>query len=70
MNCWDLFTNKWVFIGLAVLFTCVIIGIIVYFKLKRKQAVADVVTESFTGTDVYSDQFKFAESYINSVLGV
>ena len=64
--------NKvWIAIAISVVvvgLVCALIALIV-MKKKSKDNVESFV-EGYIGSDEYTDQFKYAESYISSVLGV
>lgn len=64
--------NKlWISIAIAVVVIGIIIVVIVVIaKRKKNQPASESFTEYYTGTDNYVEQFKYAESYVNSVLGV
>lgn len=48
----------------------VIVVIVILVKKGEQPKTAETFVEGYVGTDAYTDQFKYAESYINSVLGV
>lgn len=72
------FWDKWkVWIIAALTIVAVVVAVIVLyfvvFKKKNKSGFVYTDTvETYTGVDgkVYANQFKYAESYINSVLGM
>lgn len=70
------FWDKWKMWIIAALVVAVLIiaAIVLYYVVfrKKKDTFSSFVTESFVGVDdaVYADQYKYAESYINSVLNL
>lgn len=55
---------------IVLLSVAVVIGIIVVIVLFVKKNKSESFVEHYVGTDQYDDQYKYAESYINSVLGL
>lgn len=59
---------------IAIAISVIVIGLIVIVIIvlvKRKDKVKpEAFKEPYIGTNDYTDQFKYAESYINSVIGI
>lgn len=68
---WDKW--KWWIIAALTIVAIIVAVIVLYFVVFKKKEgfVSSFTSEGFSGFDekVYADQFKYAESYINSVLG-
>lgn len=66
--------HKMIIIGIAaalvVIAIAILITVLVVKKGKSPPPTTETFIEGYVGTDAYTDQFKYAESYINSVLGV
>ena len=58
---------KWITIIIISAVAILIIGLIVYFLVFRKETFTQ--KEGFVQTDQYNDQHDYVDSYINSVLG-
>lgn len=59
---------KWIVIIVAAVVVAVVIALLVYFLVIRKKE-GFMKKESFTATDQFNEQYDYANSYINSVLG-
>lgn len=53
-------------IVIAVVIVIIIVIVIVIIKKKKKES----FIEHYVGTDQYTDQYKYAETYVNSVIGI